>query len=154
MAKITTLLHVVVFGAVPLLVVGILKLFGAGNGKVLGRTLTAIGIAIFLQVYIVQTFLVLYVYKTRGEQKQSSHLIIVIFIITPLLLLRLLYSVLAFFVTSSKTFSPTQGSMAAQVLLSIVPENSIALLAVGWGLSVWKTGSQGTMYELTRLTTL
>lgn len=153
MAKITTLLHVVVFGAVPLLVVGILKLFGAGNGKGLGRTLTAIGIAIFLQVYIVQTFLVLYVYKTRGEQKQSSHLIIVIFIITPLLLLRLLYSVLAFFVTSSKTFSPTQGSMAAQVLLSIVPENSIALLAVGWGLSVWKTVSHGTMYELTRLTT-
>jgi hypothetical protein len=46
-----------------------------------------------------------------------------IFAIAPFLLLHLLYSALAFFVTSTKTFDPLQGSMAAQVLLSVVPEN-------------------------------
>lgn len=152
MANIATLLHIVVFSAVPLLVVGILKLFGGDDGKVLGRILTAIGLAIFLQVYIVQTFLALYAYKTSEKQKPLSYLAITIFVTTPLLLLRLLYSALAFFVTSSTTFSPSQGSMAAQVLLSIVPENSIALLAVGWGLLIWKRGSHGNIYELTSRT--
>ncbi|KAF2691778.1 hypothetical protein K458DRAFT_381620 [Lentithecium fluviatile CBS 122367] len=153
LAKVAILLHVVVFGAVPLLVVGILKLFSADDGKALGRVLTAIGLAIFLQVYLVQTFLALYAYKTSAKQKPLSYLVITIFVMTPLLLLRLLYSALAFFVTSSKTFSPSQGSMAAQVLLSIVPENSIALLAVGWGLLNWKREPHGTTYELTSWTT-
>jgi hypothetical protein len=153
LAKIATLLHVVIFGTVPLLIVGILKLFGAEDGKVLGRILTAIGLAIFFQVYIVQTFLALYAYKTSEKQNVLSYLAITIFVMTPLLLLRLLYSALAFFVTSSTTFSPSQGSMAAQVLLSIVPENSIALLALGWGLLTWKRGPLGTTYELTSRTT-
>jgi hypothetical protein len=43
--------------------------------------------------------------------------------------------------------------MAAQVLLSIVPENSIALLALGWGLLIWRMKPQGTAYELTHTTT-
>jgi hypothetical protein len=72
---------------------------------------------------------------------------------TPLLLLRLLYSALAFFVTSTTSFSPSQGNVVAQVWLSIVPENAIALLAVGWGLSIWRKKPQGTTYELTNAAT-
>ena len=140
----------------PLLVVGILKLFSSGQS--LGRILTAIGLAIFLQVYLGQTFLALYVYKVSAmaKQKPFSYLVFTIFMITPLLLLRLLYSALAFFVTSSKTFSPSNGSIAAQVLLSILPENIIALLAVGWGLLNLKKepkGAQSSAYELTSRTT-
>jgi hypothetical protein len=149
LAKIATLLHVVVFGTVPLFIIGILKLFGADDGKVLGRILIIISLAFFLQVYIVQTFLALYAYRMSEKQKPLSYLATTIFVMTPLLLLRLLYSALAFIVTSSTTFSPSQGSMVAQVLLSIVPENSIALLAVSWGLLIWKRGSYGTVYELT-----
>jgi hypothetical protein len=134
LAKIAILLHAVIFSAVPLLLVGILKLFSGQDGKLLGRVLTALGLAIFLQVYLVQTLIALYAHRKNGKQNSLSSLAMVIFIMTPLLLLRLLYSALAFFVTSTKTFSPSQGSMVAQVLLSIVPENVIAVLAIGWGL--------------------
>jgi hypothetical protein len=131
LAKIAILLHGIVFSAVPLLLVGILKLFSGQDGRMLGRILTALGLAIFFQVYLVQTFLALYAHRTMAKQQPLSSLAMTIFIILPLLLLRLLYSALAFFVTSTKTFSPSQGSMVAQVLLSIVPENGIAFLAVG-----------------------
>jgi hypothetical protein len=152
LAKITIFLHVVVFGAVPLLIVGILKLFSQ-DGRSLGRILTAIGLAIFLQVYILQTGIAVYVWKASTQQKSLPHLATTIFIMTPLLLLRLVYSALAFFVTSTTAFSPSKGNMAAQVLLSIVPENSIALLALGWGLLIWRMKPQGTAYELTHTTT-
>lgn len=151
LANITTFLHVVIFGAVPLLIVGILKLFSP-DGRSLGRILTAIGLAIFLQVYIVQTGIAVYVWKA-STQKSLPHLATTIFIMTPLLLLRLIYSALAFFVTSTTAFSPSQGNMAAQVLLSIVPENLIALLALGWGLLIWRKKPQGPTYELTNTTT-
>jgi hypothetical protein len=152
LANITTFLHVVIFGAVPLLIVGILKLFSSQDGRSLGRILTAIGLAIFLQVYIVQTGIAVYVWKA-STQKSLPHLTTTIFIMTPLLLLRLIYSALAFFVTSTTAFSPSQGNMAAQVLLSIVPENVIALLALGWGLLIWRKKPQGPTYELTHTTT-
>jgi hypothetical protein len=119
----------------------------------LGRILTAIGLAIFLQVYLVQTAIALYAWKARTKQKGLPYLAITIFAMTPLLLLRLVYSALAFFVTSTTTFSPSQGNIAAQVLLSTVPENAIALLAVGWGLLVWRKKPQGTTYELTNAAT-
>jgi uncharacterized membrane protein len=149
LAKLVAFLHVVVFSAVPLLIVGILKLFGPADGASIGRILVAIGLAIFFQAYIGQTFIALYAYKTSEKLQKLPSLALAILAMTPLLLLRLLYSALAFFVTSSKTFSPSQGSVAAQVLLSIVPENSIAYLAVGWGLFARKRGSHGTDYELT-----
>jgi hypothetical protein len=95
----------------------------------------------------------LYACKARTKQKPSPYLAFIIFATTPLLLLRLLYSALAFFVTSTNAFSPSQGNMAAQVLLSVVPENIIALLAVGWGVFIWRKKSQGTAYELTSATT-
>jgi hypothetical protein len=63
------------------------------------------------------------VWKANLKQKSMPYLTPTIFAIAPFLLLHLLYSALAFFVTSTKTFDPLQSSMAAQVLLSIVPEN-------------------------------
>jgi hypothetical protein len=153
LAKLVVFLHIVVFGAVPLLIVGILKLFGPADGISLGRILAGIGLAIFFQVHIAQTFIALYAYKTREKQQLLPSLALVVLAMTPLLLVRMLYSTLAFFVTSSKTFSPSQGSLAAQVLMSIVPENSIALLAVGWGIFVNGRRSHGTAYELTSCTT-
>jgi hypothetical protein len=93
---------------VLLLVIGILELFSTQDGRILGRILIAVGLAIFFQVYIFQSM---------------PYLTPTIFAIAPFLLLHLLYSALAFFVTSTKTFDPLQGSMAAQVLLSVVPEN-------------------------------
>jgi hypothetical protein len=52
LAKFAISLHVVVFDTLPFLVVGILKLFSVADERELGRTLTAIGIAIFFQVYL------------------------------------------------------------------------------------------------------
>jgi hypothetical protein len=53
------------------------------------------------------------------KQKSLPYLAVLIFATTPLLLLRLLYSALTFFVTSSDAFSPFQGSMLAEILLSL-----------------------------------
>jgi hypothetical protein len=150
LAKITILLHVVVFGAVPLIIIGILKLYG-GDDKTLSRILIAIGLAILFQVYIVQTLLALYA-SSRSE-KPLSYLAFTIFAMAPLLLLRLIYATLAFFVTSSTTFSPVQGSLVAQVLMSVVPENGIALLAVGWGLLMLRGEAHIAAYKLTSYTT-
>ena len=96
--------------------------------------LTAIGIAIFFQAYMVQTAIALNAWMTSPKQKPLSYLAVTIFAMTPSLLLRLVYSSLAFFVTSTTVFSPSRGNIVAHVLLSVVPEYVIALLAVGWGL--------------------
>jgi hypothetical protein len=153
LANITIFLHIVTLGAIPLLIVGILKLFQSSSDKTLGRILAAIGLAIFLQIYLVQSFVAIYVYNTSSmlKKKPSSYLAMALFAMTPLLLLRLLYSALSFFVTSSTTFNPVIGSIAAQVLLAVLPENLIALCAVGWGLvnvSFKHKGAGNEAYDL------
>ncbi|KAF2177014.1 hypothetical protein K469DRAFT_755370 [Zopfia rhizophila CBS 207.26] len=136
LAKIAILLHALILGALPLLIVGVLKLFKAGDGKTIGRILAAIGLAIFLQVYLAQTLVAVYAYTTSSllKKKPFSFLSIAVLAMAPLILLRLIYSALSFFVTSSKTFNPVTGSLTAQVIMSIVPENAVTLIAVAWGL--------------------
>ncbi|KAF2866017.1 hypothetical protein BDV95DRAFT_612251 [Massariosphaeria phaeospora] len=144
MGKIAVFLHVVIFGTVPLLIVGILKIVKSGSSTTLGVILAAIGLAIFLQVYLAQTFLVLRAYRSKNVLKHNS-LAIALFAMTPLLLLRLLYSALSILVTSSDPV----GSMAAQVVLAVLPENLIALVAVGWGLlNMKEPKEQHNGYEL------
>jgi hypothetical protein len=50
---------------VLLLVIGILELFSTQDGRILGRILIAVGLAIFFQVYIFQTGIALYVWKAN-----------------------------------------------------------------------------------------
>jgi hypothetical protein len=50
---------------VLLLVIGILELFSTQDGRILGRILIAVGLAIFFHVYIFQTGIALYVWKAN-----------------------------------------------------------------------------------------
>lgn len=65
----------------------------------------------------------------------------------PLILLRLLYSSLAFFVTSTRTFSPNTGSLAAQVTMSVLPENLVAVMGLSLGFLVITSREEGIASE-------
>ena len=161
LAKLTLLLHILIPAAVPLLIMGILKLFSTSS-LTLGRILTAIGLAIFFQVHVLQTSITLHVwngtYSNRGGSSPKPtplpYLAATIVAMSVFIMLRLVYATLAYFVTGTNTFSPTKGSMAVQVVMAIVPENAVALMAVGWGILAWRREREmkGAEYELTRAT--
>ncbi|ORX96228.1 hypothetical protein BCR34DRAFT_607704 [Clohesyomyces aquaticus] len=152
------ILHLVTFAAVPILVAGILKLVlsssssSSSNSKSLGRILTALGLALFFQVYILQTLLLAYIYyiskawvsvmpPSLTKHNTSSYLRLAILTMTPLLLLRLVYAALAFFVTDGTTFSTVEGSIVVQTLMGAVPEMGVVVLA--GGLEMWNCKGNG-----------
>lgn len=123
--------------ALPLVIVGVLQLFGTGTAshKSTGRILAATGLAQFITVFLIQAAVTLFIsLKFQASFEKSRMLVVAVNCMVPLILLRLTYAVLSFFVTSTGIFSPNEGSLAVQVVMSVLPENLVAVLGLALGL--------------------
>lgn len=139
-------LHVPIMIALPLLIIGVLKLFGEGSTseKSLGRILAAVGLAQFILVFVAQSVFCVWVSLQLNDMTGADRILAwVVNSMIPLVLIRLTYSVLAFFVTTPATFSPERGSFAVQIVMSVVPENLVAFLGLGTGLLLLRREGDG-----------
>ncbi len=134
-------LHLPIMIALPLIIVGVLKLFGEGSAsqKSTGKVIAAIGLAQFIATFFIQSATGIFVTtKLRAATRRNKVYFVVVNSMVPLIILRLTYGVLSFFVTSTKLFSPNTGNIAAQIVMSVLPENLVAFIGLSLGF-LWGT---------------
>lgn len=96
------------------------------------------GIILFLVVYIVILLLVLtaYLIRRKSTKQGDSRLLNACALSMPLLLIRLMYAMLGTFSESRSTFSPIDGSIAADLLMVTIEEMLIVLIYIWTGLTI------------------
>jgi hypothetical protein len=100
------------------------------------QTTVQAGIAIYLVVYILLVLLtagagLAYRMTGRGEKK----LLIIVALSLPILLVRVIYSMLSVF-SHDNSFNPMTGSTTAQLFLSVIEEMIIVLMYIWAGLTI------------------
>ena len=101
-----------------------------------GKTLTRAAIIIFVIVFIIQSGIaVLSFFNYRVISHGETRLLIAIACSIPFLAVRLLYSLLSVFVTSSKTFSLTEGSVIVEGFMAVFEEFMVVILYLSAGLA-------------------
>ncbi|KAH7356615.1 hypothetical protein BKA65DRAFT_592193 [Rhexocercosporidium sp. MPI-PUGE-AT-0058] len=145
-------LHLPILLALPLLIIGILKLFSTTSTpasiKTLGKILTALALAQFTLTFLLLALASIYtttlLYRHRYPApsnhnhshkytKTESFAVIAVNAMIPLIILRLVYAACAFFVEGTHMFRPNGGSVAVLVVMSVGPENLVVLLGLGVG---------------------
>lgn len=98
------------------------------------RPLIEAGVIIFLVLIIALTVSTIFALQAFNQMAALRKLFVAICICIPFFFLRITYSLLATFDTSSATFSPFEGSAAVRVVMEVLPLVAIAASLVTGGL--------------------
>lgn len=98
------------------------------------RSLTEAGVIIFLVLVVALTVLAAFAMQAFSQMASFRRLYVAICVCIPFLFLRITYSLLETFDTTSSTFSPFDGSAAVRVIMEVLPLVAVAASLVAGGL--------------------
>jgi hypothetical protein len=107
------------------------------NKQQTGHTLSKVAVVVFVIVWIIQSGIaILTCTKLHDVASGDRRLAFAILASVPFLFVRLLYSILAAFDTSTSTFSPSEGSVVVQAVMAVIEEFVVVILYLGAGFLV------------------
>ncbi|KAI9727505.1 MAG: hypothetical protein M1828_006447 [Chrysothrix sp. TS-e1954] len=120
--------HVVSIGATVILAVGSSSLYSTDPSSK-ATTEVKIGAVVYAIIWIFLVIVLINSFLSRTRHGVLSKLLWTTAFALSMILLRLIYTLLSVFDTSSTAFNPITGSTAAQILLEVIP---LALAAIVW----------------------
>ena len=133
------LFHLLSIPIIAALVVAIIGIDDINSSKPAtvdsGEHLAHAAIIIFLVDFLLQVGVTILSFLNIGSvSKGEKRILLAVAIGIPFIFVRLLYSILSYFITSSATFSPFDGNVIVQGLMSVLEEFVAVILFLGAGL--------------------
>ncbi|KAL9607983.1 MAG: hypothetical protein Q9167_007155 [Letrouitia subvulpina] len=148
-AFIFNLLHIPIIIATAIAAYGSVKLYSEDVSKhEKGRNLCRVGIVIFLLVFIFFVLLNAYTFlRSSSVRPGENRILLATGASLPFIAVRIVYTLLAFFVTGSNTFSLRNGSIAVQAAMSVAEEWVTVILYLAAGILAPKIAREDVRVE-------
>ena len=107
----------------------------SGHPSTSGRTQTRVAVIIFVAMFFIQSIITIFTFANiRIVSRGDKQIYVAVALSIPFLLVRLIYSLLAAFDTSSSTFSLTVGNVIIEAFMSVLEEFVIVILYLAAGI--------------------
>ena len=120
----------------------------SGSQSNSSQNLTHAAIVIFIVMFVVQSIITIFTFRNLQVVSQGDkRILIAVALSIPFLLVRLIYSLLATFDTSSSTFSLTAGSVIVEGFMSVLEEFVVVILYLAAGATAPKLAKGNLQQE-------
>ncbi|KAL9045551.1 MAG: hypothetical protein Q9214_001422 [Letrouitia sp. 1 TL-2023] len=148
-ALIFNLLHIPIIVATALAAYGSIKLYGEDVSKhETGRNISRVGIVIFVLVFVFFVVLNAYTFlRSSSVRPGEKRILLATGASLPFIAVRIVYTLLAYFVTGSNTFSLRNGSIAVQAAMGVAEEWVTVILYLAAGILAPKIAREEVRVE-------